>query len=422
MPWPSRRRAPSPSSWSSSRPSWPRPSRPACASRPSASAPGPGCSGQIQVITDVLGLGDFVPRHASPYADLRGIIADATARYAADVEAGAFPGEAQTVRMDDAVLDEVLGRGRSRPAGRGIDAGGRHPARPRPLIPSPATRPSPHDRRRPDPGRPACRAGRRAATGRAGADHGLAARRPHLAHRAGPGRERHGRRLDLRQPAPVRRDDRLHGLSPQRGPRPGVCEAAGVDLVFAPDGRRGLPAGLRHGRDRRRHRRAAGGRRPARPLRGRGHGRGHPVRPGRRRAGLLRGQGRPAGPGHPADGHSTSPCRPRSSPCPPCASRTGWPCRRATPGCRRRRGPRRRSSIARWTPPASATPPANAPPRRCARRCARRWPASRWPTLDYVSVADDATLAELDVVDRPALLSIAASFEGVRLIDNEPLP
>ncbi len=79
---------------------------------------GPGCSGQIQVITDVLGLGDFVPRHASPYADLRGVIADATARYIADVEAGVFPGDAQTVRMDDAVLDDVLGRGdHDRPAG-----------------------------------------------------------------------------------------------------------------------------------------------------------------------------------------------------------------------------------------------------------------------------------------------------------------
>ncbi len=72
---------------------------------------GPGCSGQIQVITDVLGLGDFVPRHASPYADLRGVIADASARYIADVEAGVFPGAAQTVRMEDEVLDEVLGRG-----------------------------------------------------------------------------------------------------------------------------------------------------------------------------------------------------------------------------------------------------------------------------------------------------------------------
>jgi 3-methyl-2-oxobutanoate hydroxymethyltransferase len=86
---------------------------------------GPGCSGQIQVITDVLGLGDFVPRHAAPYADLRGTIADATARYMADVEAGAFPGEAQTVRMDDAVLDEALGRGDVDRAGSGsMPAGG----------------------------------------------------------------------------------------------------------------------------------------------------------------------------------------------------------------------------------------------------------------------------------------------------------
>jgi pantoate--beta-alanine ligase len=42
--------------------------------------------------------------------------------------------------------------------------------------------------------------------------------------------------------------------------------------------------------------------------------------------------------------------------------------------------------------------------------------------VDYVSVADDATLDELDVVDRPALLSLAVRFDGVRLIDNEPLP
>jgi pantoate--beta-alanine ligase len=42
--------------------------------------------------------------------------------------------------------------------------------------------------------------------------------------------------------------------------------------------------------------------------------------------------------------------------------------------------------------------------------------------VDYVSVADGATLAELDMVDRPALLSLAVRFDGVRLIDNEPLP
>lgn len=42
--------------------------------------------------------------------------------------------------------------------------------------------------------------------------------------------------------------------------------------------------------------------------------------------------------------------------------------------------------------------------------------------VDYVSVADDATLDELEEVAGPALLSLAVRFEGIRLIDNEPLP
>ena len=41
--------------------------------------------------------------------------------------------------------------------------------------------------------------------------------------------------------------------------------------------------------------------------------------------------------------------------------------------------------------------------------------------VDYVSVADGTTLAELERVDGPALLSLAARFGSTRLIDNEPL-
>jgi 3-methyl-2-oxobutanoate hydroxymethyltransferase len=85
---------------------------------------GAGCSGQVQVITDLIGLGDFVPRHARPYAHIRETIAEAAAAYAADVAAGTFPGPEQTVRMDDAVLDEVLGRGSSDRAAGSIPAGG----------------------------------------------------------------------------------------------------------------------------------------------------------------------------------------------------------------------------------------------------------------------------------------------------------
>jgi pantoate--beta-alanine ligase len=42
-------------------------------------------------------------------------------------------------------------------------------------------------------------------------------------------------------------------------------------------------------------------------------------------------------------------------------------------------------------------------------------------SVDYVSVADAATLRELDRVDGPALLSLAVRFGSTRLIDNEPL-
>ena len=41
--------------------------------------------------------------------------------------------------------------------------------------------------------------------------------------------------------------------------------------------------------------------------------------------------------------------------------------------------------------------------------------------VEYVSVADAATLAELEQVNGPALLSLAVRFGSTRLIDNEPL-
>ncbi len=88
---------------------------------------GAGCSGQVQVVTDFLGMGSFIPRHAKPYADLRGVVLAAAAAYQAEVDSGTFPGSAQSSRMDDAVLDEVLGRalddraaGRAQPGDAGI--------------------------------------------------------------------------------------------------------------------------------------------------------------------------------------------------------------------------------------------------------------------------------------------------------------
>ena len=71
---------------------------------------GPGCSGQVQIITDLLGVDTWQPKHAKPYVNLRETILGAVRAYATDVAAGSFPGPEQTVRMDDSVLDDVLGR------------------------------------------------------------------------------------------------------------------------------------------------------------------------------------------------------------------------------------------------------------------------------------------------------------------------
>ena len=71
---------------------------------------GPGCAGQVQVVTDLLGLGSFIPRHARPYAHLREEILSALRRYAADVAARTFPGPAESTSLDRAVLAEALGQ------------------------------------------------------------------------------------------------------------------------------------------------------------------------------------------------------------------------------------------------------------------------------------------------------------------------
>jgi 3-methyl-2-oxobutanoate hydroxymethyltransferase len=72
---------------------------------------GAGCSGQVQVVTDLLGMSDeFTPKHARHYAELFTIIKSAAEAYRADVVAGTFPGPAESIRMDDATLDEILGQ------------------------------------------------------------------------------------------------------------------------------------------------------------------------------------------------------------------------------------------------------------------------------------------------------------------------
>ncbi len=58
---------------------------------------GADCSGQVQVLHDVLGLGgDFLPRHAKRYAELGKIAENALKQYADEVKAGVFPGDANS--------------------------------------------------------------------------------------------------------------------------------------------------------------------------------------------------------------------------------------------------------------------------------------------------------------------------------------
>jgi 3-methyl-2-oxobutanoate hydroxymethyltransferase len=61
---------------------------------------GAGCDGQVQVFHDLLGIGDFTPRHARRYAEIGVAMTKAVAAYVADVRAGAFPAEAQTRHLD----------------------------------------------------------------------------------------------------------------------------------------------------------------------------------------------------------------------------------------------------------------------------------------------------------------------------------
>lgn len=70
---------------------------------------GPDCDGQVQVVSDILGLfTDFVPKHAKQYAKLAGEIKAAVSDYIAEVKSVSFPTEKQSYTMDESVLSEVI--------------------------------------------------------------------------------------------------------------------------------------------------------------------------------------------------------------------------------------------------------------------------------------------------------------------------
>jgi 3-methyl-2-oxobutanoate hydroxymethyltransferase len=69
---------------------------------------GAGCDAQVQVWHDILGLNEHAPRHAKRFAELGAAMQAALVAYREEVEAGAFPTEANSSRIAPDVLAEAL--------------------------------------------------------------------------------------------------------------------------------------------------------------------------------------------------------------------------------------------------------------------------------------------------------------------------
>lgn len=69
---------------------------------------GPDCDGQVQVISDLLGLyTDFVPKHAKQYVRLAGEIEAAVSSYVTEVKSGDFPTADQSYIMDESLIEQL---------------------------------------------------------------------------------------------------------------------------------------------------------------------------------------------------------------------------------------------------------------------------------------------------------------------------
>ena len=96
---------------------------------------GAGCSGQVQVITDLLGLTyGFIPKHAKQYEHLADRMTEAITSYATKSSAGTFPTAENSSAMDPDILAEVLGAGALDRAAAATMLARANPARPRPLT------------------------------------------------------------------------------------------------------------------------------------------------------------------------------------------------------------------------------------------------------------------------------------------------
>lgn len=69
---------------------------------------GPGCSGQLLVTPDVLGMFDaFTPSFAKRYQNFNQLMRETFTQYDEEVRSGVFPGEAHSYKMSDAVMEAI---------------------------------------------------------------------------------------------------------------------------------------------------------------------------------------------------------------------------------------------------------------------------------------------------------------------------
>jgi 3-methyl-2-oxobutanoate hydroxymethyltransferase len=69
---------------------------------------GAGCDGQVQVVSDILGLfTDFVPKHTKQYTQLAKSMSEAVKNYYDEVKSGLFPTAAQSFSMDESIIDDL---------------------------------------------------------------------------------------------------------------------------------------------------------------------------------------------------------------------------------------------------------------------------------------------------------------------------
>lgn len=69
---------------------------------------GPDCDGQVQVISDILGLyTEFVPKHAKQYAKLSEVMRNAIEAYSSEVQSKVFPTSKESYTMDESILAEI---------------------------------------------------------------------------------------------------------------------------------------------------------------------------------------------------------------------------------------------------------------------------------------------------------------------------